>query len=756
MRKLAWFLMSIAMVPAFAAELVQEDRETLEQLLAIPSVSSDAAACDRAVDLMRGYLEAHGVWCAVETLPADGRRILYAATERNLKTPDFTLVTHLDVVPAPESQFSPRYEGKRLFARGACDTKANAFCAAMALVRNNGTRRFGCVFASDEEIGGHTTERLIELGYAVPRRGVIVMDGGDVNLINVGSKGNANYRVIARGKPGHSSAPKNGDNPIYKLAEAAIKIRDRYPFQKPGEWGSVASVTVMDCGDVVNRIPGTAEMLVNVRFTDPENGLEIRRKLLEEITGLEVELIDGTPAAVGRLDDPETLRFQRIQKRIFPERKNELKYNNASNDSRWFGKFGKALMSIGPNARGAHTDREFCEPDSFSRVVDALTALFEDEGAEAAGASADSGDKTWHPIGNRKARVVHWGVIHNHSAGKWEAVLKLTNDYEMVGWVDDTSSKAMRMAEPKKSRYQKYPSFTPQQVFDEVKPDLIVVETANSELVEVSTEIARHGIPMHMDKPLGIDQKGFRKMSKICETQGVPLQIGYMFRANEAINRMVEIAKSGALGEIYSVECDLDHNYGYPKYPEYATHYPGGTAYLLACHAIEWAMPIFNDELPMRTHSILKPAPGDPDWAVTHSLTIMEYPRANVVIRVCSKGTQPCRHIRIDGTEGTMELEPIEDFRTVKHTTGLNEGLAPVDKLEIRLFLKRVNDTAKAAGFVEGLNRLEFQVPKDRYAGQLQELARILRGEIPNPPGLYEHDLKVHKVSLDACNLKTE
>ena len=28
--------------------------------------------------------------------------------------------------------------------------------------------------------------------------------------------------------------------------------------------------------------------------------------------------------------------------------------------------------------------------------------------------------------------------------------------------------------------------------------------------------------------------------------------------------------------------------------------------------------------------------------------------------------------------------------------------------------------------------------------------------EIPNPPGLYEHDLKVHKVSLDACNLKTE
>ena len=370
---------------------------------------------------------------------------------------------------------------------------------------------------------------------------------------------------------------------------------------------------------------------------------------------------------------------------------------------------------------------------------------------------ATTGSPKWKPIGNRRARVVHWGVIHNHSRGKWDAVRLLKDDYELVGWVDDRASTAMRMSEPKIDVYTNYPCFTPQQVFDEVKPDLIVVETANSDLVEVSTEIARHGIPMHMDKPLGTDQEGYRRMSAICEARGVPLQIGYMFRSNEAINKMVELAKGGVLGEIYSIEADLDHSYGYPKYPVYASHYPGGTAYLLACHAIEWAMPIFDDDIPLRTYSIIKPAPGDPEWAKTHSLTIMEYPRANVVIRVCSRGTQPCRHIRIDGTDGSMELEPVEDFRTVKHTTGLNEdGLSRVDKLEIRMFLKKANDKARALGFREGINRLSFKAPQDRYAGQLRELARILRGEIPNPPGLYLHDLKVHKVSLDACNLKTE
>ena len=366
------------------------------------------------------------------------------------------------------------------------------------------------------------------------------------------------------------------------------------------------------------------------------------------------------------------------------------------------------------------------------------------------GLSAQENNEKWSPVGNRKIRVVHWGIIHNHSKGKWEAVRSLSDDYELLGWVDDTDSKAMRMKEPKKSIYEGYPRFTPEQVFNEIKPDLIVIETSNEELVGVATQIAKRGIAMHMDKPLGTSLKGFAKISKICSERNIPLQVGYMFRANEAINKMVEIAKSGILGEIYSVEADMDHSYGYPKYPEYASHYPGGTAYLLTCHAIEWAMPIFNDALPKRTWSIIKPAPGDPEWAKTHTLTVMEYPSANVVMRVCSRGTQSRRHIRIDGTCGSMELAPIEDFTKVKHTTGVGGKNETLKTLEVRLYLKKVNKEAEAAGYKKGLNNIVFPAPTDRYAGQLEELARIIRGEIPYPQGLYEHDRRVHKVSLDA------
>jgi len=355
----------------------------------------------------------------------------------------------------------------------------------------------------------------------------------------------------------------------------------------------------------------------------------------------------------------------------------------------------------------------------------------------------------WKPIGDRKARVVLWGIVHNHAKGKFDALRKLTNDFEVVGWVDDTASTAMRMKNPDPKHYEKFPKLTPDQVLNEVKPDLIVVEVSNSELVEVATKIAAAGYPMHMDKPLGADPVGFRRMSDICKARGIPLQIGYMFRTNEAINCAAKLAHDGVIGEVFAIEADLNHSYGYPKYPEYASAYPGGTAYLLTCHMIEWAMPIFDDAMPERTYSIVKPAPGDPEDALTHTLTIMEYPRCIATFRVCSRGTQPCRHIRIDGTDGTIEIEPIEDFRKVKHTTGLNEnGLARVNKLVVKMFLKKAKTPYK-----EGSNYIEFKTPDDRYAGQLHELARILRGEIPNPPGLYEHDLKVHEVSLDACNL---
>jgi hypothetical protein len=124
----------------------------------------------------------------------------------------------------------------------------------------------------------------------------------------------------------------------------------------------------------------------------------------------------------------------------------------------------------------------------------------------------------------------------------------------------------------------------------------------------------------------------------------------------------------------------------------------------------------------------------------------MEYPSANVVMRACSEGHIWRRHIRIDGSCGSIEMAPIEAYSKVNRTTGVRE----MKTMEVRLYLKKVNKEAKEAGYKKGLNSLVYPALIDRYEGQLKELARIIRGEIPYPKELYEHDLRVHKVSLDA------
>ena len=343
-----------------AAGNVDSDVKAFSELLAIPSVSRDVKGNDLACEWMKAYLESHGVWCAIERWPRDGRKVLYAATKPNLKKPDYTLVTHLDVVDAPPEMFRPRLEGDRIYARGACDTKGNALCGANALIALNGKASVGCVFSSDEETGGNTTKHMVSLGYGEPQKAVVVLDSASMSeSIGYACKGNAYYSVIAEGRSGHSSRPELCDNPIYKLAEAALKVRDAYPHQKPGEYGNVASVTIVGGGDSQNRIPETAKMTVNVRFVTGD--LEYQRRVVESATGLKTELIRGTMPALSNPDNPEILRMQKLMKKAYPARACDLRKGRAANDSRYFPQFGKPMMALSMNHDGGHSDCEWCD-----------------------------------------------------------------------------------------------------------------------------------------------------------------------------------------------------------------------------------------------------------------------------------------------------------------------------------------------------------------------------------------------------------
>ena len=128
------------------------DRAFLDGLLRIPSRCGDEPQLVRVVDYTRDWLRARGVWCVVETNEV-GRVALYAATIPG-KVHDYQFISHLDVVAAPDGMFEPRYDGDKVYARGACDTKGNAVVMCQVLANLVGKASVGMLLATDEDGGG--------------------------------------------------------------------------------------------------------------------------------------------------------------------------------------------------------------------------------------------------------------------------------------------------------------------------------------------------------------------------------------------------------------------------------------------------------------------------------------------------------------------------------------------------------------------------------------------------------------------------
>ncbi len=339
----------------------------------------------------------------------------------------------------------------------------------------------------------------------------------------------------------------------------------------------------------------------------------------------------------------------------------------------------------------------------------------------------------WKPFPNaKKVRVVQWGMCHEHADGKFKSVKKLPEDFELVGIIDDRASKTP--AEDRNFKvFDGVPRMTPEQLWADKSIQCVFVEVTNDDLIPIAWKVAKHGLAMHLDKPCGQNLKKFEALMDFCKARGIPVQIGYMFRVNPAIKFATKAVKEGWLGDIISVEADMYHDYGSKNYNAYIASFKGGIMYNLGCHLVDFILPMMPG-MPTKAHVVRLPAPGDPDNAGTNCVSVLEWPHATVTVRSSRHAACSNRWLRIQGTKGAIDLRPIERF----------DGKPT--KLEMRLKFD-------VPGYKKGTHVVDCGIQKDRYADQLKELADIVRGRRPNPPGQYDHDVAVHKATLMACGM---
>ena len=317
----------------------------------------------------------------------------------------------------------------------------------------------------------------------------------------------------------------------------------------------------------------------------------------------------------------------------------------------------------------------------------------------------------------KRLKTLFYGMSHEHAPGKIATLRKLTDDFEVVAIADDTARHSPSFHNMKfdASGYRVVPESEALQISD---IDVVFVETANRDLMEIAGVYAERGIAMHCDKPCGESMEPYRSIVEKCRAKNVPFQIGYMYRGNPALKWIWKFVAEGGLGDVRFIEADMNHDYQEDGYEEYLSTFRAGILYNLGCHLVDTVLPMVHGGL----------VEACPHVSVASGCSLLRFEGTDVLIRASANmpGGVLCRRLRVDGTKGTIDLCPLERF----------DGKSLTVKLS-------ADETVKD---------MDFGVQTDRYADQLLDLAAIVRGEKPNDQD-YERDLKTHEITLRACGL---
>jgi len=319
------------------AEAAEKEVATLTSKLVQFNSAHPDGYTDEVVEYIKAYCDKHGI---ENEIHADDPKKPNIVARIKGKGPKKVLwVGHLDVVPEgkPENWTYGPYSGTIadgcVWGRGSSDMKGA--CAA-AMVSARILNEMGSIpntveywFTCDEEIGGGKGARWLAETGRFKGDVCIIGDGNGGGLqapsIDLGCKGGAGVKLIARGKTAHGSTPFLGDNAITKLIKGIpwVEKIDDYeldfpPALKPAVEGSIEyykktlnvdpslvkmmernfytpSVTcnIIKGGVKINVVPDYAEAEFDIRLTPGSHPLKVVNRIEElvkesGIKGLEV------------------------------------------------------------------------------------------------------------------------------------------------------------------------------------------------------------------------------------------------------------------------------------------------------------------------------------------------------------------------------------------------------------------------------------------------------------------------------------
>ncbi len=333
-----------------------------------------------------------------------------------------------------------------------------------------------------------------------------------------------------------------------------------------------------------------------------------------------------------------------------------------------------------------------------------------------------------------KVRIAQIGTNgYSHGNDIFNTLKKQPELFEIAGFCFPEGEREKfpeRMAD-----FAGYPELTLRQILDDESIVAVAVETEEIYLTKYALLAARHGKHIHMEKPGGLETAAFEELINEVKRREKTFHIGYMYRYNPVLQELLTQVKNGELGEILSVEAQMNCLHT-PATRQWLSAFPGGMMYFLGCHLIDLILQLQG--LPQRILPLNKSTGLDGVTAEDFGMAVLEYPRGISFAKVSGAevGGFPRRQLVVSGTKKTVQVQPLE-FWSPK---GFQYGMfSEITEYESREWC--YEGTKRKSGYY------------DRYETMTAQFAEMVLDKKENPY-TPDYELELYKTLLCCCGQK--
>ena len=225
--------------------------------------------------------------------------------------------------------------------------------------------------------------------------------------------------------------------------------------------------------------------------------------------------------------------------------------------------------------------------------------------------------------------------------------------------------------------------------------------------------VVEAGKHLHLEKPPALDVESLRSILESARRKGLVVQQGYMWRYHPGINRMLDAARKGWLGDIHLVQAAMHKTLRDDARVELA-RFRGGQMFELGPHVIDPLVRLLGR--PNRVTPYLKKHGEFDDTLADNTIAVFEYSGALGLVTGAALAANGSRYrsFEIHGSLGVAVLRADRGSPTGRH---LVEPVGPYPKGSHKVALppykRYVDDLAALAAAVRGDEPLHVSFDED-------------------------------------------